>query len=129
MAFKIHQLDNLDYDDAEPLLEDYIYRALEDFANSKAGKAHIKLNPEAGDWIGTFIELAYLYGGYTLPKMTKGNVQEVMEYTLPRKLTLFDPSDTDGAIDELVAFWTFLDEVHWLRSAKAIAYPSASFTI
>lgn len=121
MVFKIHQLDNLDYDDAEPLLEDYIYAAIEDFANSKVGKAHIKHNPEGGDWIGTLIEMAYIYGGYTLPKMTKANVQEVMEYILPRKLALMEPSDTDGAIDELVAFWTFLDEVYKFRSAKAIA--------
>jgi hypothetical protein len=121
MAFNLRQLDNLDYDDVEPLLEGYIHGALEDFANSTIGKAHIEQNPEGGNWIGTFIEFAYLYGGYTLPKMTKANVQEVMEYTLPRKLTLLDPSDTDGAIDELVVFWTFLDEVHRLRSAKAIA--------
>lgn len=121
MAFNLRLLDNLDYDDVEPLLEDYIHAALDDFANSKIGKAHIKHNPEGGNWIGTFIEFAYLYGGYTLPKLTKANVQEVMEYTLPRKLTLLDPSDTDGAIAELVAFWTFLDEGHGLRSAKAIA--------
>ncbi|MGG6242466.1 IS1096 element passenger TnpR family protein [Nodosilinea sp. AN01ver1] len=121
MAFNIRQLDNLDYDDAEPLLEDHIYGALEAFANSKTGKAYIKRNPEGGNWIGTFIEMAYVYGGYTLPKMTKANVQEVMEYILPRKLTLLEPSDTDGAIDELVAFWTFIDEVYKVRSAKAIA--------
>ncbi|WP_035984237.1 IS1096 element passenger TnpR family protein [Leptolyngbya sp. KIOST-1] len=121
MAFLIHQLDNLDYDEAEPLLEDYILVAIADFANSPIGQACIERNPEGGSWIGTFIEFAYLYGGYTLPKMTKGNVQEVMEYTLPRKLTLLDPSDTDGAIDELVAFWTFLHDKYRLRSAKAIA--------
>lgn len=121
MVFNLRQLDNLDYDDAEPLLEDYIHAALEDFANSKTGTAHIERNPEGGNWIGTFIEMAYIYGGYTLPKMTKANVQEVMEYILPRKLTLLNPSDTDGAIDELVAFWTFLDEGYGLRSARAIA--------
>ncbi|TVQ14583.1 MAG: hypothetical protein EA368_01035 [Leptolyngbya sp. DLM2.Bin27] len=121
MAFNLRQLDNLDYDDVEPLIEDYIHAALADFANSKVGQAHIQHHPEGGNWIGTFIEFAYLYGGYTLPKMTKANVQEVMEYTLPRKLTLLDPSNTDGAIDELVAFWTFLDQEHRLRSAKAIA--------
>lgn len=121
MAFNLRQLDNLDYDTVEPLLEDYIYGALEEFANSTIGKAHIEQNPEGGDWIGTFIEFAYRYGGYTLPQMTKANVQEVMEYTLPRKLTLLAPSDTDGAIDELVAFWTFLDEKYKLRHGKAIA--------
>jgi hypothetical protein len=121
MAFNIHQLDNLDYDDVEPLLEDYIYGALEAFANSQTGKAYVKQNPEGGNWIGTFLEMAYLYGGYTLPKLTKPNVQEVMEYILPRKLTLLDPSDTDGAIDELVTFWTFIDQAYRFRSAKAIA--------
>jgi hypothetical protein len=121
MVFNIHQLDNLDYDDAEPLLEDYIDGALEAFAVSKTGQAHVEQNPVGGDWIGSFIEISYIYGGYTLPKMTKANVQEVMEYILPRKLTLLDPSDTDGAIAELVAFWTFIDEVYKFRSAKAIA--------
>jgi hypothetical protein len=120
MTFPIHQLDKLDYDDAEPLLDDYIQSALEDFAESKTGKAHIKQYPEGGGWIGIFIEMAYIYGGYTLPKMTKGNVQEVMEYILPRKLTLLDPSETDDAIDELAAFWTYLGETYGLRSAKAI---------
>lgn len=120
MAFDIYLLDKLDYDDAEPLLEDYIYDVLEAFANSKTGQAHIKLHSEGGSWIGTFIEMAYLYGGYVLSKMTKDSVQEVMEYTLPRKLTLLDPQDTEGAIEELVAFWTFLDEVYRFRRAKAI---------
>ncbi len=121
MAFLIHQLDNLDYDEVEPLLEDYIHGAIADFVDSPIGQACVERNPMGGNWIGNFIEMAYLYGGYTLPKMTKGNVQEVMEYTLPRKLTLLNPSDTDGAIDELVAFWTFLDGKYRLRSAKAIA--------
>lgn len=121
MAFNICLLDNLDYDDAEPLLEDYIEEALQAFVESQAGQAHIEKYPEGGFWIGTFIEMAYVYGGYTLPKMTKGNAQEVMEYILPRKLTLMNPSDTDDAIAELTAFWNFLDEVYRFRSAKAIA--------
>ena len=121
MTFDIYLLDKLDYDDAEPLLDDYIEDALEAFVHSRAGKAHIKSHPQGGNWIGTFIEMSYVYGGYVLSKMTKGNAQEVMEYILPRKITLLDPSDTDGAIDELVAFWTFLDEVYRFRSAKAIA--------
>jgi hypothetical protein len=120
MTFSIHQLDNLDYDDAEPLLDDYISGALETFVESAAGRKHCKRYPEGGNWIGTFIEMAFLYGGYTLSKMTKGNVQEVMEDILPRKLTLLDPSETNGAIDELVAFWTFLGEEYRLRNAKGI---------
>ncbi len=121
MAFLIHQLDNLDYGQAEPLLDDYIEDALEEFVESQAGQAHIKLYPEGGAWIEIFIEMAFRYGGYTLPKMTKGEAQTVMEAILPRKLVLADPSDTDDAIPELVAFWTYLHEIYRLRSAKAIA--------
>ncbi|MEL6940995.1 MAG: hypothetical protein AAFO84_17610, partial [Cyanobacteria bacterium J06598_1] len=53
--------------------------------------------------------------------MTKGDVQQLMEYTLPRKITLMDPSEAQDAIPELVAFWTFLKENYKLRSAGAIA--------
>ncbi|ANV85901.1 hypothetical protein AWQ21_15335 (plasmid) [Picosynechococcus sp. PCC 7003] len=120
MTFPIRQLDNLDYDKAELLLEDYISAAIQSFVDSETGQEYIKTHPEGGSWIGTFIEMAYIYGGYTLSKMTKGNVQEVMEYILPRKLTLLDPSDTDDAIDELVAFWTYLHREYKLRSANAI---------
>lgn len=121
MAFDIYLLDKLDYDDAEPLIEDYIGDLIQEFVKSKVGKAHLKKYPEGGFWIGTFIDMAYIYGGYTVPKMTKGNAQEVMEYFLPRKLTLLDPSDTDNAIAELTAFWNFIGEVYQFRSAKAIA--------
>jgi hypothetical protein len=121
MAFNIYQLDNLDYDDVEPLLDDYIQDVINEFVDSKAGQAHIEKFPQGGFWIGTFIEMAYLYGGYTLPKLTKGNVQEVMEYILPRKLTLMDPSDTDNAIAELTALWQYLGDTYKFRSAKAIA--------
>lgn len=121
MGFLVHQLDNLDYGQAEPLLDDYIKGALESFAKSRAGKAHIRLYPEGGDWIETFIAFALRYGGYTLPKMTKGEAQMVMEDFLPRRLVLADPSETDDAIPELVAFWTYLHEVYRFRSAKAIA--------
>ena len=121
MAFDIHRLDNLDFDDAEPLLEDYIISAIEAFAESTIGKEYTKQHPVGGNWIGTFMETAYLYEGLTLPKMTKSSVQTIMEYTLPRKLTLLDPSDTDNAIPELAAFWTFLKQEYKLRSAGAIA--------
>jgi hypothetical protein len=120
MIFNIRQLDNLDYDDIEPILDDYIHGAIQAFVDSEVGQQYVETHTEGGNWIGTFIEMAYLYGEHKLPKMTKGDVQEVMEYILPRKLTLLDPSETDDAIDELVAFWTFMDREYQLRSAKAI---------
>lgn len=65
MPFNIRQLDNLSYDDVEPILDDYISGALEEFANSPEGEAHIKSYPEGGGWIGIFIELGYNYGETT----------------------------------------------------------------
>jgi Plasmid pRiA4b ORF-3-like protein len=121
MIFDIRVLDNRSYDEVEPLLQDYIEDAIEEFADSETGQTYFADDREGGQWIGTFIEMAYLYGGWTLSKMTKANVQEVMEYILPRKLTLLDPSDTDNAIPELVAFWTYLKQEYKFRSAGAIA--------
>ena len=121
MIFDIRQLDNLDYDDAEPLLEDFIEDAIEAFVNSSTGQEYIKAHPQGGNWIGSFLEMAYLYEALTPAKMKKGDAQTVMEYILPRKLTLLDPSEAEDAIPELVAFWTFLKEDYKLRSAGAIA--------
>ena len=121
MAFDIRLLDKLSYDDAEPLLGQYIHDLINQFVESDVGQVHVETHPQGGHWIGTFIEMAYLYGEMTPPKMTKRDAQEVMEYILPRKLTLTGPSDTDDAISELVAFWTFLKQDYKLRSAGAIA--------
>lgn len=121
MPFNIRQLDGLDYDEVEPLLEDYIIDVINEFLDTEIGNSHATQYPEGGFWIGTFIEMAYNYGEFTLSKMTKGDVQMIMEDIIPRKLTLRDPSDTEDAIPELVAFWTFLKQEYKLRSAGAIA--------
>jgi hypothetical protein len=121
MPFNIYQLDNLSYDEVEPLLEDYIDDAVAAFVDSDIGQAYVEQHPVGGNWIATFIEMAYLYGGHTLPKLTKGDAKAVMEQILPRKLTLMDPSEAEGATEELAAFWTFLSQTYGFRSAAAIA--------
>ena len=122
MSFDIRQLDKLSYDEAEPILEDYIMDAIDQFVASKVGQRYVEKHPEGGgDWISTFIEFAFLYHERTLPKLTKGDVQQLMESTLPRKITLLDREDTRNAISELVAFWNFLKADYQLRSAGAIA--------
>ncbi|QZZ23171.1 hypothetical protein J5X98_13025 [Leptothermofonsia sichuanensis E412] len=120
MTFNIRQLDNLTYEEVEPILEDYINDAILEFVQSPEGEAYTEDHPQGGSWIGSFIELAYLYDGYTLPRMTRGNVQSLMEHTLPRKITIFDPTEAEDAIPELVAFWQFLKREYQLRSAGAI---------
>jgi hypothetical protein len=120
MTFNIRQLDNLTYEEVEPILEDYINGLLQEFVQSPEGEAYKETHSQGGYWIGSFIELAYTYEGHTLPKMTQGSVQSLMESTLPRKITIFDPSEAEDAIPELVAFWQFLKREYRFRSAGAI---------
>lgn len=79
MTFNLRQLDNLSYDEVEPILDDYIQGAINEFVNSPEGEDHLKTYPSGGSWIGSFIELGYNYGETTLPRMTKGDVQTLME--------------------------------------------------
>jgi hypothetical protein len=120
MTFNIQQLDNLDYDEAESLLEDYIIGVLEEYINSPEGEAYFQERQEGCGWIATFIELGYLYQSYTLSTMTKADVQILMEKILPRKITIIDPSETTEAIPELISFWQFLGREYKLTQAKAI---------
>ncbi|MEO1134596.1 MAG: hypothetical protein AAFX40_18090, partial [Cyanobacteria bacterium J06639_1] len=121
MTFNIRQLDTLTYDEVEPIFDEYITHVVEEFLASEIGQTYAAQHPEAGNWIATFVEMAYLYGECTIPKMTKRDAQTVMSAILPRKLTLPDPQVADSAIPELVAFWTYLKETYRFRSAGAIA--------
>ena len=120
MTFDIHQLDGLEYDDAEEILEDYITDIIGEFVESSVGEKHVAEYPEGGRWIGTFIEMGYSYGEFTLPTMTVQDVKEIMEYILPRKLIIFDEEETKDTIPELISFWQFLAENYKLRKAKGI---------
>ncbi|MEY2984798.1 MAG: hypothetical protein RLZZ568_1415 [Cyanobacteriota bacterium] len=120
MAFNLHQLDNLSYDDADLLLEDYIKSALNEFVESEAGQAHVKQHPQGGYWIGTFIEMGFSYLEHTLPNMTLRDTKTLMQQILPRKLILANPKKAEKAIPELVAFWQFLQDNYKIRNAGPI---------
>jgi hypothetical protein len=120
MPFNIHQLDHLDYDDVEPILDEYIQAAIEQFVNSPEGQTYVETHPRGGNWIGEFIYLASAYEGFTLSTMTKNEVQLLMEQIFPRKFTIFDESEAEDAIPELIAFWQFLQREYNLRRAAAI---------
>ena len=120
MTFNLRQLDNLSYDDVEPILENYIHSAIDEFISSPEGEEYLQNYGGGGTWIRDLIDFGYNYGETTLSQMTKGDVQTLMEHTLPRKITLFDPTEAEDAIPELVAFWRFLQRQYNLRSAAAI---------
>lgn len=120
MTFDLQQLDNLDYDDAELLLEGYVETLTQQFDSSPEGQAYAREYPEVGGWIRPFIEYGYTYEGFTLPKMTVRDVELLMESLLPRKITLMEVSEAEEAIPELVAFWSFLQREYNLKNAAAI---------
>ena len=120
IPFDIHQLDNLDYDEAEPILEDYQDQAIELFANSPEGKEYLESHSEMGSWIAHLIYYGYCYEGFTLPHMTKQDVKTILEGLFPRKISLLSPDDADDAIPELLAFWQFLKREFKFRNAGSI---------
>jgi hypothetical protein len=120
MDFDIHQLDNLDFDEAELLLHKYIDELIDQFIESPEGQSHVTDYPNVGWWINSFIEQGYEYEGFTLPSMTQGNVATLMELILPRKITLMDIADAEDAIPELTAFWAFLKREYSLQNAESI---------
>ena len=75
MTFDLHQLDNLDFDDSNELVDDYIQDAIQAFADSPEGQAYSERASRL--WRldqGSFIDFSYNYEGFTLPKMTEANV-------------------------------------------------------
>lgn len=121
MTFDLHQLDDLDWDDAEELLEGYIEAIVTQFANAPEGQACAEQYDEpAGGWADNLISLAYTYEGWALPQLNKTRVEQVLEELFPRKISLLDPDDADSAIPELIAFWQFLQREYQLPAAEEI---------
>jgi hypothetical protein len=118
--FNIRQLDGLDYDEAEPLLEDYQETLIELFVNSPEGEEYCKAYPDVGFWISQFIYYGFGYEGFTLPRMKVADVEIVIEELFPRKVTVLSPEEGENAIPELLAFWHFLKREFKLRNATSI---------
>lgn len=118
--FNIRQLDGLDYDEAEPLLDDYQETLIELFVNSPEGEEYCKTYPDVGFWISQFIYYGFGYEGFTLPRMKAADAELVVEDLFPRKVTLLSPEEGENAIPELLAFWQFLKREFKLRNATSI---------
>ncbi len=118
--FNLRQLDGLDYDEAEPLLDDYQETLIELFVNSPEGEEYCKSYPDVGFWISQFIYYGFGYEGFTLPCMKVADVETVIEDLFPRKVTLLSPEEGENAIPELLAFWQFLKREFKLRNATSI---------
>lgn len=120
MAFNIHQLDGLEWDDYEEAFEEYRDSLLEHFLESPEGQSHLQEFPEAGFWVSQLVYYGYSYLGVTLPQMTKKHVEEIVTELFPRKVSLLAPEDGDDAIPELAVFWQYLAREYSLRHAATI---------
>ena len=122
MDFDIHQLDHMasDSEGAEAAFEAFQQALLERFAQSPEGQERFKADPEMGFWAAQLAYYGYQYEGTAVPRMTVGNVQEVVTDLFPRKISLHSPEQADDAIPELVAFWKYLKREFHLPQSDAV---------
>ncbi len=123
MTFDIHQLDKIDHDtEGEEALAEYQEALLERFYNSPEGQAFVEAHPdtEMGFWAAQLMYYGYGYVGVTIPRMTVGDVEEIVTQLFPRKISLFSADEAADAIPELVAFWQFLKREYRLSNADRI---------
>ena len=89
---------------------------MDQFAASPEGQAITESGTELG-WARALIHYAITYAGVTPPAMTASDLEEVMYSLFPRKV-ITEPGDGTEIIQELRAFWHFLERVYHLPQAK-----------
>ena len=122
MAFDIHQLDNIDFDNSktEKILERYQARLFKKFSKSTEGEKLLQTNPEAGHWAIQLIYFGFSYIGITLPNMDITDIEEIITELFPRKITLSSPDEANEIIPELTAFWVYLKREFNLKNSDRI---------
>ena len=91
---------------------------MEQFAASPEGQAITQAGTELG-WARAMIHYAITYPGVTPPTMTVSDLEEVLYDLFPRKV-ITEPGDGAEIIQELRAFWHFLERVYQLPQAKQL---------
>ena len=89
---------------------------MEQFAASPEGQAIKERGTELG-WAGAMLHYAITYPGVTPPTMTTGDLEEVLYDLFPRKVVT-ERGDGMEIIQELRAFWRFLERVYQLPQAS-----------
>jgi hypothetical protein len=89
---------------------------MDQFAASPEGQAIKERRTELG-WAGAMIHYAITYPGVTPPTMTTSDLEEVIYDLFPRKV-ITERGDGAEIIQELRAFWQFLQRVYQLPQAK-----------
>src|SRR6266487_2010624 len=99
----------------EPALR-YEQALMEQFSASPEGQAITQTGTELG-WAGAMIHYAINYPGATPPTMTTSDLEEVVFGLFPRKV-ITERGDAAEIIQELRAFWHFLERVYQLPQAQ-----------
>ncbi len=94
----------------------YEHALMEQFAASPEGQAIKEKGTELG-WAGAMIHYAIAYPGVTPPMMTSSDLEEVVFGLFPRKV-IAEKGDAAEIIQELRAFWQFLQRVYQLPQAR-----------
>jgi hypothetical protein len=89
---------------------------MDQFAASPEGQAIKERGTELG-WTRAMIHYAITYPGVTPPTMTTGDLEEVIYDLFPRKV-ITERGDGAQIIQELRAFWRFLQRVYQLPQAR-----------
>lgn len=120
MSFNLYQLDNLDYEEARCLLDDYFEELFAQFLNSEQGNVYQEQHRALGSWISHLIDYGYIYEGVTLTQMSVDNLQVVLEELFPQKICLSSPEEAAQIIPELIVFWQYLQQEYQLSEAPPI---------
>jgi hypothetical protein len=91
---------------------------MDQFAASPEGQAITESGTELG-WARALIHYAITYVGVTPPAMTASDLEEVMYSLFPRKV-ITESGDGAEIIQELRAFWHFLQRVYQLPQAQSM---------
>src|SRR6266849_9321198 len=91
---------------------------MEQFAASPEGQAITQAGTELG-WARAMIHYAITYPGVTPPTMTVSDLEEVLYDLFPRKV-ITERGDGAEIIQELRAFWHFLERVYQLLQARQL---------
>jgi hypothetical protein len=94
----------------------YEQALMDQFAASPEGQAITESGTELG-WARALIHYAITYAGVTPPAMTASDLEEVMYSLFPRKV-ITEPGDGAEIIQELRAFWHFVERVYQLPQAR-----------
>lgn len=94
----------------------YEQALMEQFAASPEGQAITERGTELG-WAGAMIHYAISYLGVTPTTMTPGDLEAVAYSLFPRKV-ITERGDGAEIIQELRAFWHFLQRVYQLPQAR-----------